>query len=48
MVQLGMRMESVHTALDLDEGLLQLDALTAPPDRRLPAGRTSGRRPDIP
>jgi len=48
MVQLGMRMESVHTALDLDEGLLQLDALTAPPDRRLQAGRTSGRRPDIP
>jgi hypothetical protein len=47
-VQLGMRMESVHTALDLDEGLLQLDALTAPPNPRREAGRKSTRRPDIP
>ena len=45
MVQLGMRMESVHTAMDLDEGLLQLDALTAPPDGRSGTGRSSGGRP---
>src|SRR6478609_5909944 len=48
MVQLGMRMESVHTALDLDEGLLQLNTLTAPPDRRPEAGRTSTPHPDTP
>src|SRR6478752_3252162 len=45
MVQLGMRMESVHTALDLDEGLVQLDALTAPADRRSGTNRTSTGRP---
>ncbi len=45
MVQLGMRMESVHTALDLDEGLLRLDALTAPADGRRGTDRTSGGRP---
>jgi rsbT antagonist protein RsbS len=47
MVQLGMRLESVHTALDLDEGLLQLDALTAPAGRRPAAGPTSTRRPNF-
>jgi len=41
MVQLGMRMESVHTAMDLDEGLLQLDALTAPAYARRGTDRTS-------
>src|SRR6476469_615552 len=45
MVQLGMRMESVHTAMDLDEGLVQLDALTAPADRRSGTNRTSTGRP---
>jgi rsbT antagonist protein RsbS len=29
MVQLGMNLDPVNTALDLDEGLARLDALTA-------------------
>ena len=44
MVQLGMRMESVHTAMDLDEGLLQLDPLTAPAYGRRGTDRTSSRQ----